>query len=113
MFWRHLPAWPRQRGLDHFDGITDGVTHYFSPYNLIEDDNRIAVYDNDFYFTDAITNKAITMIERSVADQQSYFLYLAHTHPIGLCMPGTKISPGMKAPTAVAGRPLERLVMKK
>ena len=72
---------PRQRGFDHFYGIADGATHYFSPHNLVEDDDRIEVHDNDFYFTEAITKKAITMIERSVAYQQPYFLYLAHTAP--------------------------------
>jgi arylsulfatase len=72
---------PRQRGFDHFYGIADGVTHYFSPHNLVEDDDRIEVCDNDYYFTEAITGKAISMIERSVNDPRPYFLYLAHTAP--------------------------------
>ncbi|MEM7563526.1 MAG: sulfatase-like hydrolase/transferase, partial [Pseudomonadota bacterium] len=72
---------PRQRGFDHFYGIADGVTHYFSPFNLIEEDGRVEVHDDGYYFTDAITDKAVAMIEKSVADQQPYFLYLAHTAP--------------------------------
>ncbi len=72
---------PRQRGFDHFYGIADGATHYFSPFNLVEDDGRIEVSDDDFYFTDAITKKAIGMIEKSAAEQKPYFLYLAHTAP--------------------------------
>jgi arylsulfatase len=72
---------PRQRGFDHFYGIVEGATHYFSPHNLVQDDERIEVFDDDFYFTEAITSKAIGMIEDSVSDRQPWFLYLAHTAP--------------------------------
>lgn len=72
---------PRQRGFDHFYGIVDGVTNFFSPHFMLEDDSRVEVYPDDFYFTDAITNKAIGMIESSVADQNPFFLYLAHAAP--------------------------------
>ncbi len=36
---------------------------------------------DDFYFTDAITEKAIDMFEESVACDQPFFLYLAHAAP--------------------------------
>jgi arylsulfatase A-like enzyme len=47
----------------------------------MEDDSRVEVLPDDFYFTDAITDKAITMIEDAVADEAPFFLYLAHTAP--------------------------------
>lgn len=72
---------PRQRGFDRFYGIVDGVTHYFSPHFVMEDDSRVEVPPSDFYFTDAITDKAIGMIEESVADDKPFFLYLAHAAP--------------------------------
>lgn len=72
---------PRQRGFDRFYGIVDGVTHFFSPHYMLEDDDRVDVFPDDFYFTDAITDKAIGMVEESVADEQPFFLYLAHTAP--------------------------------
>ena len=72
---------PRQRGFDRFYGIVDGVTHFFSPHYMLEDDDRVDVFPDDFYFTDAITDKAIGMVEESVADAQPFFLYLAHTAP--------------------------------
>ena len=72
---------PRQRGFDRFYGIIDGVTHFFSPHYIMEDDSRAEVSPTDFYFTDAITDKAIGMIEESVALQQPFFLYLAHAAP--------------------------------
>ncbi len=72
---------PRQRGFDRFYGIVDGVTHFFSPHYMLEDDDRVVVFPDDFYFTDAITDKAIGMIEESVTDESPFFLYLAHTAP--------------------------------
>lgn len=72
---------PRQRGFDRFYGIVDGVTHYFSPHFMMEDDKRVDVSPSDFYFTDAITDKAIGMIEGSVAEGKPFFLYLAHAAP--------------------------------
>ncbi len=72
---------PRQRGFDRFYGIVDGVTHFFSPHYLLDDDTRVSQIYDDFYFTDAITDKAIGMVNESVADEQPFFLYLAHTAP--------------------------------
>lgn len=72
---------PRQRGFDRFYGIVDGVTNFFSPHFVLEDDSRVEVFPDDFYFTDAITEKAIGMIEKSAADDKPFFLYLAHAAP--------------------------------
>ena len=72
---------PRQRGFDRFYGIVDGVTHFFSPHYMLEDDSRVEVFPDDFYFTDAITEKAIGMVEEAVDDEKPFFLYLAHTAP--------------------------------
>ncbi|MBL8057251.1 MAG: arylsulfatase [Anaerolineales bacterium] len=72
---------PRQRGFDRFYGIIDGVTHFFSPHYIMEDDRRAPVSPTDFYFTDAITDRAIAMIEASAADKQPFFMYLAHAAP--------------------------------
>ncbi len=72
---------PRQRGFDRFYGIIDGVTHFFSPHYIMEDDSRAEVSPTDFYFTDAITDKAVDMIEESVSLEQPFFLYLAHAAP--------------------------------
>ncbi len=87
---RHVDAWrsgdpdrptPLQRGFDRFYGILDGVTHFFSPHGIFEDDHRVEVSPTDFYFTDAITDRAIGMIEESTALHKPFFLYLAHAAP--------------------------------
>ena len=78
---------PRQRGFDRFYGIMDGATHFFSPHYMLEDDNRVETVPDDFYFTDAITDKAIGMIEGAVEDEKPFFLYLAHTALAAPCPP--------------------------
>ena len=35
---------PRQRGFDRFYGIVDGVTNFFSPHFMLEDDDRVEVF---------------------------------------------------------------------
>jgi len=72
---------PRQRGFDRFYGILDGATHFFSPHYVLEDDSRAEVSPSDFYLTDAITDKALGMVEEAVAAEQPFFLYLAHAAP--------------------------------
>lgn len=72
---------PRQRGFDRFYGIVDGVTHFFSPHFMLEDDSRVEVFPDDFYFTDAITDKAIGMTAEAQASGKPFFLYLAHAAP--------------------------------
>ena len=87
---KRVPTWrpgdpdrptPLQRGFDRFYGILDGVTNYFSPHCIFEDEQQVDVSPTDYYFTDAITDKAIAMIEESASLAQPFFLYLAHAAP--------------------------------
>ncbi len=72
---------PRQRGFDRFYGILDGAGSFFHPHYLMEDDQRVYPEADDYYLTDAITDKAIEMIEEAVTDEHPFFLYVAHTAP--------------------------------
>ena len=72
---------PTQRGFDRFYGIIDGVVNFFSPHYLIDQESRTIDFADDYYFTDAITDKAIEMVNESVSLEQPFFLYLAHTAP--------------------------------
>ena len=72
---------PVQRGFDRFYGIIDGVTHFFSPHFIMENDRRVEVSPTNYYFTDAITDKAIDMLEEGTASGDPFFLYLAHAAP--------------------------------
>ncbi|MEJ8855788.1 arylsulfatase [Variovorax robiniae] len=72
---------PRQRGFDRFYGMLDGATSFFAPHHLMEDDERVMVEMDDFYLTDAISDKASDMIEASVGEDKPFFLYLAYNAP--------------------------------
>jgi arylsulfatase A-like enzyme len=84
-----IPSWrlgdpdrptPLQRGFDRFYGMVDGVMHYFSPWYLRDDDKRAEI-PPDFYLTDAITDKAVAMLEETAHSGQPFFMYLAHHAP--------------------------------
>lgn len=72
---------PRQRGFDRFYGILDGATHFWSPHFVMEDDRRVSAFDEGYYFTDVITDKAIGMVEDAVDTGDPFLLYLAHAAP--------------------------------
>ncbi len=87
---RHADVWrlggeghpmPRQRGFDRFFGTLDGACSFFEPHYVMADDARTAVEPGSFYLTDAISDRAVGMIESAMGDDQPFFLYLAYTAP--------------------------------
>ena len=72
---------PRQRGFDRFFGMVDGATSFFFPHYLMEDDERVEITKDNFYLTDAISEKACDMIDEAVGDEAPFFLYLAYNAP--------------------------------
>lgn len=72
---------PRQRGFDEYYGIVDGVTNFFNPHFIMRNDAKISVDPTGYFFTDAITDEAITMVDSAVDDDTPFFLYLAHAAP--------------------------------
>lgn len=75
-------SWPLQRGFDRFYGIMDGMTDMFHPHALYRDNSRITpdTYPEDYYFTDDITDEAISMIRSVKASDPAKpaFLYFSH-----------------------------------
>lgn len=75
-------SWPCQRGFDRFYGILDGFTNMHQPHRLVADNHLVDVdeYPDGYYFTDDITDHAISMIrERKASNpRQPFFLYLSH-----------------------------------
>lgn len=72
---------PRQRGFDRFFGTLDGAGSFCFPHYIGEDDSRIEFDGGDFYMTDAVTDKAIEMVDRAAGEAKPFFLYLAYTAP--------------------------------
>jgi arylsulfatase len=75
-------SWPCQRGFDRYYGILDAFTNLHHPHRLIEDNHQVLVdeYPDGYYFTDDITDRAISMIRETKASNPSkpFFLYQAH-----------------------------------
>ncbi len=73
--------WPLHRGFDKFYGILKGASDYFNPDNLYNGDKHILPGEN-FYFTDAISNKACEYIDQHTKTKKNpFFLYVAHIAP--------------------------------
>ena len=77
-------CWPLQRGFDRFYGGLSGAFNYFKPGGDrdITSDNAPVVTDDDFYTTDAFTDRACEFIsDATEKDDRPFFLYLAHNAP--------------------------------
>ena len=72
---------PTQRGFDKFYGIVTGAGSFYNPRTLMKNDKFVNVTESDFYFTDTITDNAITMIDEAAEKDQPFFLHLAYTAP--------------------------------
>lgn len=80
--------WPRRRGFDHYFGLIDGASSYFStkPYRPNQK-LTIALDDQEyqpqpgFYATNAYTDYALRFIDGNKSTGKPFFLYLAYTAP--------------------------------
>ncbi len=75
-------SWPLQRGFDQFYGILGGFTNFHHPDRMIEGNSFCDMdsYPDDYYLTDDLTDRAITMIReiRTSHPRKPFFMYLAH-----------------------------------
>ncbi|TWT85870.1 Arylsulfatase [Posidoniimonas polymericola] len=77
-------AWPLQRGFDKYYGCLSGAINYFKPGGGrgITSGNELVPTDDEWYATDAFTDKAMEFIsEAAEADDRPFFLYLAYNAP--------------------------------
>ena len=72
--------WPRQRGFDRFYGTILGAGSYYDPVTLTEGNTPIDLQDTNFYYTDAISEKAVAFLEEIPTDTP-FFGYVAYTAP--------------------------------
>ena len=76
-----LESYPVNRGFDRHYGVIWGVIDHFDPFTLVEGTKAIKDVSKDFYFTDAITDKAVDYIKDFVKSDKPFFLYYAHCAP--------------------------------
>lgn len=72
--------WPLQRGFDKFFGTLAGYGSLYQPAGLIED-NEFINPSKDFFYTDAMADKAVEYIESISKTDTPMFLYFANVAP--------------------------------
>jgi arylsulfatase A-like enzyme len=75
----HPDSWPLQRGFDRFFGTLAGAGSLFDPVSLMEGNEFIEPWD-DFYYTEAISQKAVQFIEEADKDKP-FLMYISHVAP--------------------------------
>jgi len=76
--------WPLQRGFDRFYGMLVGAGSYYDPTTLCRDNSLITPWTDteyqpdSYYFTDAITENALSFLREERGDKP-FFLYVAYT----------------------------------
>ncbi len=76
-----LETYPVNRGFDMHYGVIWGVIDHFDPFSLVEGTQAIREVPDDYYFTDAITNKTVEYIGHLGKSDKPFFLYVAHCAP--------------------------------
>ncbi|MHC4542688.1 MAG: sulfatase-like hydrolase/transferase [Planctomycetota bacterium] len=66
---------------DKHYGVVWGVIDYFDPFSLVEGEQEIQEVPEDYYFTDAITEKSVEYIAKLGQADKPFFLYVAHCAP--------------------------------
>ncbi len=81
-------TWPFELGFDKFYGTMEGAKDYFLPVDLVDSDTAAVFEDtsmlpNDFFYTNAISERAAAFIRDEVADGDTapFFLYHAFYAP--------------------------------
>jgi len=72
---------PLGRGFDRYYGILHGCCSYYNPHTLMRQDRLINIETDEFYFTDAITDEAVTYIDEYGNRDNPFFLYVSYTAP--------------------------------
>jgi len=78
---------PLGRGFERFYGTLEGCGSYYRPHTLMRQDRFIDVdAEEEFYYTDAISNEAVRLVREFVPHgqeekQEPFFLYVAYTAP--------------------------------
>lgn len=74
-------TYPVSRGFEEHWGNIWGVVDYFDPFSLVHDYDPEPAPADDFYYTDALNERAADFVRKYGAGDEPFFLYVAHTAP--------------------------------
>lgn len=77
----NINTYPARRGFQRHFGCIWGVINFFDPFSLVDGIDSVTEVPDDFYFTDAITERAVAYIQDFAKTEDPFFLYIAHTAP--------------------------------
>ena len=81
-FWFDKSDWPMQRGFESYYGTIIGVGDYFDPFTLTQGNDTVeSAPPAGFYYTDAITDHAVSRVAEDAKANKPFFLYVAYTAP--------------------------------
>ena len=72
---------PPDRGFDEWYGTPAGAGSYFNPKPLFHNHTLVEPDADDYYYTDAVSDEAVRMIEETPGDGRPFFLHVAYTAP--------------------------------
>ncbi|MCL4119032.1 UNVERIFIED_CONTAM: hypothetical protein GTU68_064193 [Idotea baltica] len=84
------PHWPTNRGFDNYYGLISGAANYFDirkgkrtgiVRHFAKDSTEYLPPKKGFYLTDAITENAVSFLDKANDKKAPFFLYLAYTAP--------------------------------
>lgn len=75
--------WPLQRGFDRFYGTIIGAGSFYDPVTLTEGNTPIEPDSGEYYYTDAITERATGYVVAHAREfgEEPFFLYVSYTAP--------------------------------
>jgi arylsulfatase A-like enzyme len=76
-----LETYPANRGFDRHYGVIWGVIDHFDPFSLVDGTEAVKTVPDDYYFTDAVTQKSLEYIRQFSQTDKPFFLYVAHCGP--------------------------------
>ena len=72
---------PPDRGFDEWYGTPAGAGSYFNPKPLFHNYTLIEPEGESYYYTDAVSDQAVRMIEGAARGDQPFFLHVSYTAP--------------------------------
>ncbi len=74
-------CYPTHRGFNDFYGIIYGVADYFDPFSLVNGETPVKDVPKDYYITQALSDSAVSYVDKYLKDDKPFFLYLSYTAP--------------------------------